>query len=74
MHKEIVDAKAAVVFLDLLISHVHLKWSSGGESSETIESGTKAAAKGGITTVGRYGKHKSKDEIHLKCILMLQAE
>jgi dihydroorotase len=55
--EEIVDASEAIIdaegllvapgFIDL---HVHLR-EPGGEKKETIETGTKAAAKGGFTTI-----------------------
>lgn len=48
--KEVIDARGLWVFPGFIDLHVHLR-EPGGESSETIESGTKAAAKGGITTL-----------------------
>lgn len=44
------DAKGAFLSAGLVDIHVHLR-EPGGEIKETIETGTKAAAKGGFTTV-----------------------
>ncbi|WP_252313512.1 dihydroorotase [Sinobaca sp. H24] len=45
-----IDAKGAFLSPGLVDVHVHLR-EPGGEKKETIETGTKAAAKGGFTTV-----------------------
>ena len=47
---EIVDAKGKKVLPGLLDIHVHLR-QPGGEGKETIETGSKAAVKGGFTTI-----------------------
>jgi dihydroorotase len=47
---EIVDASGLVVAPGFIDIHCHLR-EPGDESSETIESGTRAAARGGFTTV-----------------------
>jgi dihydroorotase len=47
---EIVDVKDAVVCPGLVDIHVHLR-EPGQEEKETIETGTRAAARGGFTTV-----------------------
>lgn len=47
---EIIDAAGLVVSPGFVDLHVHLR-EPGGEKKETIETGTKAAAKGGFTTV-----------------------
>jgi dihydroorotase len=44
------DAKGLVVCPGLIDIHVHLR-QPGGSGSETIESGTRAAARGGFTTI-----------------------
>lgn len=46
----IIDASGCFVMPGLIDLHVHLR-EPGGEHKETIETGTKAAAKGGFTTV-----------------------
>lgn len=48
--KNVIDADGLYVFPGFIDMHVHLR-EPGGESKETILTGTKAAAKGGITTV-----------------------
>ncbi|MGI8315051.1 dihydroorotase [Halobacillus mangrovi] len=45
-----IDAKGLLLLPGLVDVHVHLR-EPGGEAKETIETGTKAAAKGGFTTV-----------------------
>jgi dihydroorotase len=47
---EIFDAKNLIVAPGFIDLHCHLR-EPGGESSETIETGTKAAARGGFTAV-----------------------
>lgn len=47
---EILDAKGKLVFPGLIDIHVHFR-QPGHEDKETIESGSKSAAKGGFTTV-----------------------
>ncbi|MFD2443454.1 dihydroorotase [Bacillus sp. CGMCC 1.16607] len=49
-NKEIIDAKGLLVSPGFIDLHVHLR-EPGGEKKETIETGTKAAAKGGFTTI-----------------------
>ncbi|WP_338781836.1 dihydroorotase [Metabacillus sp. FJAT-52054] len=48
--KEIIDASGHIVSAGFVDVHVHLR-EPGGEHKETIETGTKAAAKGGFTTI-----------------------
>ncbi|MGD6803610.1 dihydroorotase [Rossellomorea vietnamensis] len=47
---EIVDAQGLLILPGFVDLHVHLR-EPGGEKKETIETGTKAAAKGGYTTI-----------------------
>ncbi|WP_141431255.1 dihydroorotase [Bacillus sp. 03113] len=47
---EIIDAKGLLIAPGFIDLHIHLR-EPGGEKKETIETGTKAAAKGGFTTV-----------------------
>src|SRR5450755_122177 len=47
---EIFDAKNLIVAPGFIDLHCHLR-EPGGESSETIETGTRAAARGGFTAV-----------------------
>ena len=47
---ETFDAKGNLLVPGLVDLHVHLR-EPGGEHKETIETGTKAAAKGGFTTI-----------------------
>ncbi|MGM0844532.1 MAG: dihydroorotase [Bacillota bacterium] len=47
---EVIDAKGLLILPGFVDLHVHLR-EPGGEKKETIESGTKAAAKGGYTTI-----------------------
>lgn len=47
---EIIDATGLVVSPGFVDLHVHLR-EPGGEKKETIETGTKAAARGGFTTI-----------------------
>ncbi|MBD3106797.1 dihydroorotase [Bacillus sp. AGMB 02131] len=47
---EVIDAKGLVVSPGFVDMHVHLR-EPGGEKKETIETGTKAAARGGFTTI-----------------------
>ncbi|OCA85511.1 dihydroorotase [Bacillus sp. FJAT-27225] len=46
----VIDAKGLVAAPGLIDLHVHLR-EPGGEKKETIKTGTKAAAKGGFTTI-----------------------
>jgi dihydroorotase len=48
--QEIIDAEGLLVAPGFIDLHIHLR-EPGGERKETIETGTKAAAKGGFTTV-----------------------
>ncbi len=48
--QETIDAEGLLVSPGFIDLHVHLR-EPGGEKKETIETGTKAAAKGGFTTV-----------------------
>ncbi|GAA0331308.1 dihydroorotase [Bacillus carboniphilus] len=47
---EIIDGRGKFVFPGFVDLHVHLR-EPGGEHKETIETGTKAAARGGFTTI-----------------------
>ncbi|MGN1386366.1 MAG: dihydroorotase [Bacillus sp. (in: firmicutes)] len=47
---EVIDANGLVVSPGFVDLHVHLR-EPGGEKKETIETGTKAAARGGFTTI-----------------------
>lgn len=47
---EVIDASGLVVSPGFVDLHVHLR-EPGGEKKETIETGTKAAARGGFTTI-----------------------
>ncbi|TQR20822.1 dihydroorotase [Psychrobacillus vulpis] len=47
---EVIDGKGMLVSPGFIDVHVHLR-EPGGEHKETIETGTKAAAKGGYTTI-----------------------
>ena len=47
---EVIDAKGKKVFPGLIDIHVHLR-QPGREDKETIETGSRAAAKGGFTTI-----------------------
>lgn len=47
---EIIDAEGCVVLPGLVDLHTHLR-EPGGEESETVETGTRAAARGGFTAV-----------------------
>ena len=47
---EVVDADGLLVFPGFIDLHVHLR-SPGRQEQETVESGTRAAAKGGFTTI-----------------------
>jgi dihydroorotase len=49
-HSSVVDAKGLWMLPGLVDLHVHLR-EPGGESKETIASGTRAAAAGGVTTL-----------------------
>lgn len=48
--EEVIDAKGLFVSPGLIDLHVHLR-EPGGEKKETIETGSKAAARGGYTTI-----------------------
>ncbi|GLB61256.1 dihydroorotase [Cytobacillus sp. NCCP-133] len=48
--QEIIDAEGFLVAPGFIDLHIHLR-EPGGEKKETIETGTKAAARGGFTTV-----------------------
>ncbi|ASK63563.1 dihydroorotase [Virgibacillus phasianinus] len=48
--EQIIDCKNNMAFPGFIDVHIHLR-EPGGEHKETIETGTKAAAKGGFTTV-----------------------
>lgn len=48
--EELLDASGKLIAPGLVDLHVHLR-EPGGEHKETIETGTKAAAKGGFTTI-----------------------
>ncbi|GBF11949.1 dihydroorotase [Tepidibacillus sp. HK-1] len=47
---QVIDAKGKIIIPGLIDIHVHLR-EPGFEQKETIETGTKAAAKGGFTTI-----------------------
>ena len=47
---KVIDAKGKLLSAGLIDVHVHLR-EPGGEHKETIETGTKAAARGGFTTI-----------------------
>ena len=47
---QVIDGKGMLLSPGFIDVHVHLR-EPGGEHKETIESGTKAAAKGGYTTI-----------------------
>lgn len=49
-NQEVIDAKGHFISAGFVDVHVHLR-EPGGEHKETIETGTKAAARGGFTTV-----------------------
>ncbi|MCA0988005.1 dihydroorotase [Guptibacillus algicola] len=49
-HEDTFDAEKMLLIPGLVDLHVHLR-EPGGEHKETIETGTKAAAKGGFTTI-----------------------
>lgn len=48
--EEIIDGKGKLILPGFIDVHIHLR-EPGGEYKETIETGTKAAARGGFTTV-----------------------
>ncbi|HYK73634.1 MAG TPA: dihydroorotase [Pseudoneobacillus sp.] len=50
LNESIIDAKGLLLAPGFIDLHVHLR-EPGGERKETIETGTKAAAKGGFTTI-----------------------
>lgn len=47
---ELIDAEGLVIIPGLIDIHVHLR-EPGGEDAETIETGSRAAARGGFTTI-----------------------
>lgn len=49
-HAHVIDGKGMLLSPGFIDVHVHLR-EPGGEQKETIETGTKAAAKGGYTTI-----------------------
>lgn len=49
-HANVIDGKGMLLSPGFIDVHVHLR-EPGGEQKETIETGTKAAAKGGYTTI-----------------------
>ncbi|WP_391208433.1 dihydroorotase [Psychrobacillus sp. L4] len=49
-HAQVIDGKGMLLSPGFIDVHVHLR-EPGGEQKETIETGTKAAAKGGYTTI-----------------------
>lgn len=49
-HHDVIDVKQQLVTAGFVDLHIHLR-EPGGEHKETIETGTKAAARGGFTTV-----------------------
>src|SRR5699024_6809442 len=52
---EIVDADGCIVLPGLVDLHTHLR-EPGGEEAETVETGTRAAARGGFTAVHAMAK------------------
>src|SRR5690625_1518304 len=49
-HEQVIDTQGQLLIPGLIDVHIHLR-EPGGEHKETISSGTKAAARGGFTTV-----------------------
>src|SRR5690625_6298894 len=56
---QIIECDGHLLAPGLIDVHIHLR-EPGGEQKETIESGTKAAARGGFTTVARSEEHTSE--------------
>jgi dihydroorotase len=68
----IIDAKNLVVVPGFIDIHVHLR-EPGNEAAETIESGSKAAAKGGFTTVVAMPNTEPSMDVPERILQVLQA-